>query len=594
MLLSFSIDFFRNRLTGISLVLICLFSLFQSYIFSIDETQETTLNKRINAHLIIGDYNTACDEAFQGLQAFPNSKRLWQAYLLALAKTKDEKTLMVKWSCFVELFPEEKNNKEILEGLAWAVIDKGFSSSSPIIRIIAMLGAFFSQDAKGVVILQQGLNDSNSMIRGAAAKLSSHLFDASLQDEMLKGLKTEKVWKVRLEIIQAIGRLKLVDAEEDLKKIIQDNSAHQEERAAAISALVSLSEKIDREHLKDLILSKSSGMRLLACEFISSFDQKADADFLLPLVTDGNPLVRAKAFLTLSRLRVLTVQGNPISKLAEKGILDTDPKVAATAAFVLMLHNQELGVLAFQKLMRDPILENRCFVAAALASTGKYGLPLMAKIFNQEQDIFVKMNLAFGMIGQRYDLKNACDSLYKGLTEQKQKLSFIEENTFKTLVPSKAKHDEMIPNYPEALNQLTRLDILQILATVHYPKAQLAIKKFLQDNRWGISGMASALLLTEGDEEAIDLVQQLLEDEDLKLKVQAALILSLWGQGESVIQVLQSAYGGADRELKGQILEGIGRVGSEKSCFFLAECLKEPYQTLRIIAAAALLECLYH
>jgi HEAT repeat protein len=141
---------------------------------------------------------------------------------------------------------------------------------------------------------------------------------------------------------------------------------------------------------------------------------------------------------------------------------------------------------------------------------------------------------------------------------------------------------------------LTRLEILNVLAVMDDPRAQPAIKNFLQERTWGVSGLAAALLLTEGDELALQYVQELLGDSSDKVKVQAALILALWGRGEGSINVLQEAYEDADREMKERLLEGIGHVGASSSIPFLTKRLKESYQTLRIVAAASLLKCLYH
>lgn len=552
------------------------------------------LDKRINAHLIISDYQTACNEALWGLYQYPDSKAVWLAYLRALAKIGDEKSMMANWKLFAEKFPEERNNREILECLAWAVIDKGAYSSSPPIRVIGLLGAFFSQDVKGVAILQQGLRDDNSFIRAAAVKLSSHLMDASLQEELLRLLQTEKVWKVRLEVIRAIGELRVIAAKKELQKIIGNDLSHSEEKAVAIEALVSLSEGINPSQITQLVASNRAGMRMLACEMVAFFDQTQDIDRLFSLIGDHHSDVRAKIFQTIGRLRVSTIGGKSVAELAEKATSDPDSTVAVTAAWVLTINNPVKGLPVFQRLVNHKTQDTRCLAAAALAATGKYGLKLTRKAFLENNDPYVKMNLAIGLIGQRVDTKIACDCLFEGLSGQKERWSWSEENNFRVLTPNKEMHDESIPNYPEAVNQLTRLEILQMMALVHYPHAQQAVKNFMKESNWGISGLASALLLTEGDEEAVDLVHSLLKEKDPKIKVQAALILALWGKGDDVVQLLQEAYSSADRELKGQILEGIGRVGSEHSLNFLTDRLQEPYQTLRIIAAAALLECLYH
>lgn len=568
--------------------------IFFSYQFIEAVISPEQINKRVHSHLMIADYTSACNEAYQALLQYPDSKSLWIGYLRALANAGDERHMMSNWTFFVEKFPEERNNREVLETLAWAVINKGACSSSPAIRVTAMLGAFFSQDAKGVKILQQGLHDDNSFLRAAAVKLSSHLMDASLQEELFRLLQTEKVWKVRLEVIRAIGELHVVEATKELKKLIEHELCHAEEKAVAINAIVSLSEEVDNSQLSQLVDSNRAGMRMLACELVAHFDQIQDVDKLFPLINDHHADVRAKVFQTIGRLRVSTIAEQSVIELSEQGVRDPDATVAVTAAWVLTINHPEKGLSVFQRFLNHQLRDIRYLAAAALTATGKYGLSLTRQAFYENKDIYVKMNLAIGLIGQRVETQAACDCLFLGLTQQKERWAWEEDKNFRVLAPSKEKHDEAIPNYPEAVNQLTRLEVLQILSIVQYPRAQQAVKNFLAESHWGISGIASALLLTEGDEDAVDLVHTLLQDNNPKVKVQAALILALWGKGDDVIQFLQEAYLTADRELKGQILEGIGRVGSENSLKFLAERLQEPSQTLRIIAAAALLECLYH
>ncbi len=440
----------------------------------------------------------------------------------------------------------------------------------------------------------QGLRDEHALLRAAAIKLASMLFDSSLQEEILRLLRSEKVWNVRLGAINAAGKMRMRPARSDLMKIIGQDNIHIEEKTAAIQALVTLSDEVEKEHLAHLVQSDRVGMRLLACELVAHYEQVEDIDMLYPLLNDYHADVRAKVLEILGRLRVDTIAGQGVEALAAGRLTDPDPLVGVTAAWVLTLNDQKNGQAAFANLLRHPLPQVRHLAAAALAASGKYGLPLTAEAFKEQSDPYTKMNLALGLIGQRTDTKLACDCLFNGLAQQKERWAWKNEGNFRMLAPSKLKHDDAIPNYPEAVNQLTRLEVLEVLAVAHYPQAQQAIKKFLQESNWGITGLAAALLLTEGDEEAVDLVKGLLTDPDHKVKVQAALILALWGRGEDTVVLLQEAYSGADRELKGQILEGIGRVGSPSSLPFLAERLQEPFQSLRIIAAAALLECLYH
>ena len=87
-----------------------------------------------------------------------------------------------------------------------------------------------------------------------------------------------------------------------------------------------------------------------------------------------------------------------------------------------------------------------------------------------------------------------------------------EETPFRTLMPSKIRYDDDMAQDPEATNQITRLEILNLLAITRARTAEAAIKNFLKQKKWGISAMAATLLLSEGDETALTLVQNLLTD----------------------------------------------------------------------------------
>ena len=91
---------------------------------------------------------------FNALQQFPNDQELSEAYIKALSKTGREKDLI----SFTEvILPStlKKEQREILETLSWGVIENATSSSAPLIRIYALLAAFYANDAKGVQIIQK-------------------------------------------------------------------------------------------------------------------------------------------------------------------------------------------------------------------------------------------------------------------------------------------------------------------------------------------------------------------------------------------------------------------------------------------------------
>lgn len=555
---------------------------------------EEKLVRDVYAALTIDDCSMACQMAQEALKLNPLSRPLWESYVKALSKSGDEIKMLKAWRDYVKLYPHDSQNREILESMAWGVIDKGAISNSPGIRIFALLAAFFSQDAKGVDLLARLCHDSNSYLRSVAVQLAGQMRDAKLQDEVSRIFKTEKVYEVKIQAIRSIGRMRIKEMARDLEDLLANEAVPAEEKAVAIQALVNLFENADRAKLERLAKSSRAGLRLLAAEIVTILEQKENLDLIVPLLEDPRAEVRAQALEAIGLMGVKELNGKPIADFIIPKLKSQNQQVAITAAFVMMLHDPLEGQKALKVWLKSDSREARLQAASALARSGRYGVPLIQQAFSQATDPYVKMNLAIGLIGQRLNTHAACEVLYQGLKDQKEKWMWNEENGGHFLAPSTLKANDAIPNYPEAVNQQVRLEILNMLAILKYPKAQEAIKQFLQERSWGITGMASALLLSEGDDSAVILVKNLLKDANPKVRIQAALILALWEADEEIIGVLQNAYVTADREMKERILEGLGHIGSSSSIPFLVEAMNEPFQTLRLIAASSLLQCLYH
>lgn len=550
--------------------------------------------KRINAHLLIYDPNSACEEARQGLSEHPSYVGLWEHYIKALARQGNEKSMARAWQEYAKLAPKPYENHELIEEMAWCTIKQGSHSSTPLIRIVALLGAFLAQDAKGVDILHAHLQDNNCLIRSAAVQLVAKMRDAKLCDAMLQLLRKEKSWEVHLEAIKAVGAMKIHAAKPDLIRIVSSDQVAAEEKAAAIQALVNLIDAPEREEVTSLAHSNRSGLRLLACEVIAHCALERDLDQIALLLNDYHAEVRSAALQTLGFLRIESLEGRPISEIARDMAKDPDPLVGITAAWALTLNKPQEGQRLFAALIKHNKQEIRLLAAAALSSCGHYGYPFTEEAFRSAKDQYVRINLALALLGQRKEIPEACEVLYECLKTNKSYWMWTEDLLFKRIIPNKLLHKNDDLEHPDSIDQIVRLEVLSTMAMMEDKHAQLAITDFLEHRTWGISGLASALLLTEGDEAAIDVVKKLLEHTNHKVRVQAALILSLWSREESAINVLEQSYDFADRELKEKIIEGIGRVGATSSIPFLISKLNEPYQSLRIFAASALLECLYH
>jgi len=551
---------------------------------------EQDCQQRIHAHLLIHDLATACQEAREAAGLYPHSALVRRAQIEAFAKAGEEAAMWNAWVSYSQDFPPtDEQTREIAECMAWGVINKAAGSSSPIIRTLALLAALFSQDAKGIGIIQHSMQDTNTFVRGAAVQLAANLRDAQIHDEVLRVLRNESNWKVHLEAIKSAGKMRLKEAQPDLVAMAADPKSSAEEVAIAVQSLVVILDDVSLEKLTPLVNSNRAGLRVLACELVAHRVEPEAIPLLVPLLHDTHPQVRAAAVYALGVLRA------PEARQPAKGLLnDLDPSTAMMAAWVTLYHYPEEGQEAFRQLLNHPQVDIQRRAAGVLAATGKKGVPVMREQFYLHNDPYVKVNLAFGLIAQRVDVEAAANALQQAHATLPERWMWDEATPFRALMPSKVKHDELIPNYPEAVNQQVRLEVLNVLAILKHPKAQDEVKRFLQERSWGVTGLASALLLTEGDDAAVDIVTALLADPNKKVRMQAALILSLWGGGEEALSVLEGSYSTADREMKEKILESVGRVGNKQSIPFLIDKLQEPPQTLRIIAAAALLQTLYH
>lgn len=551
--------------------------------------------RRVDAHLLIGDAAAACQEGAEVQAAFPHHPESFEAYIRALARSGREREMVQLWNAYVSTFPSSaESNRALPEAMAWGAIFKGENSSSPIVRLSAMLAAFFGQDAKSVELLSRHCSDCNSALRGVAVQLCGQWHDTALVSKILEMVHTDRCWKVRLEAIKAIGTMEIKKGKPLLLSLLVSEKSSQEEKAAAIKSLILLIDDISREEIERLAYSNRVVLRLLAAEAIGYLQSKRDGDVLLHLSADYHCDVRAASLHAIGLFNHEPAAVPSKIDLAISKLQDPSPEVSITAAWMLALNAPELARVPFEYWLNHAEPELRQLAAAALAATGQRGSALMRCFFQTCRDPFVKMNLAIGLIQHQTDLVAAATALKEGLTAESGRWMWGEDSSFRVLMPSTHRYEDSIAADPEAINQITRLEILNLLAITRSPMAEEAIKNFLKQKKWGISAMAATLLLCEGDETALAIVHQLLHDPDTRIRLQAALVLSLWEKDEEIISLLQAHYAACDREMKERILESLGRIGSSASIAFLIDKLQEPQQVLRIIAAGSLLQCLYH
>jgi HEAT repeat protein len=542
--------------------------------------------RRVQAHLLIEDAQSALSEA-EGLAGlYPDSLEVNKTLVEAFAANGFEEQALDLWNQLTGKQPELLYDRHLLEELAWGVLKKGARSTQYGVRLASTIGAYLTRDTRAVPILLRMMRDSNAIIRSVAVQMSTAYRDAPLKDEITRLMRDERIWIVRLEVIKAAGMLKIKELTPVLQSLVQSEKTTIEERQIAITSLLEIYDHISLPEFMTLARSNRAGLRHLACSIAAHFQMAEAKDEVIRLIQDNNPVVRIAALNAFG----LIYKGKEAD--IASALTDSDPAVAITASWAAYLIDSERGEATMEKWLSDSLPENRRMAAAALAAVGSRGVKLSIKTMKQSTDPYVKANIALGLLGQRIEVKGCCDLIYDFL-ENEKRMWMIDKKPnplFEILAPSQVRHNDQIPNNPEAEDQMTRLNLVSLLALVEDPRALPALKTFLQRKTWGVSGVAAATLLHEGDDTALEVVKQLLNDSDPNVRLQACLVLAMFGKDESVLRDLQGAYSGADHERKLHILEALGRIGNAQSYSFLVGVLREPFPILRVAAAAALIQ----
>ncbi len=554
-------------------------------------TEEEGL-RRVQAHLLLDDLSSAFDEALHLAEEYPDSKAVGSVLVEVLAANGMEEDALDSWHRLSAKYPELLVDRHLLEELSWGVLKKGLQSNQYGIRLTSLIGAYLTKDARAVQMLVRMLRDSNAMIRSVAVQMSTGYADAVLKDEIARLLKEEKVWMVRLEAIRAAGMLRMKSLVPRLQAYVMADKSTFEERGAAIEALVRIYDQISLPEWAKLAKSNRAGLRHLACVLAAHFALDETKDEIVRLIKDPHPDVRIAAINAFGLHYRKQMEVEEAKGAIELALKDSDPAVAITAAWAGILVQPAFGLSYMAEWLNDSLPEHRRFASAALAATGDRGVELACQHLKENGDPYVRANLAQGLLGQRIEVSACCDMLYDFL--QNEKRMWMQDTRrnplFSVLSPSQIRHNDQIPNYPEAIDHMTRLEMVSSLAIVEDSRALHALKSFLQRKSWGVTGVAAATLLREGDEQSLEMVRQLVKDPDPNVRLQACLVLAMMGRDETVIKELEAAYVGASHERKLHILEALGRIGHMETLNFLISTLREPFPILRICAAAALIQ----
>ena len=550
--------------------------------------------RRIQSHLLLGDVYSALDESQLLVDQYPESKLSLSTQVRALAAAGNESVALEVWDQLASKNPDVLSNRDLLEDLSWGVLTKGLNSTQNGVRLASLIGTYLTHDVRAVPILIKMMRDSNAMIRSVAIQMASSYQDEPLNEEIIRLMSEEKVWMVRLEVIKAAGALRIKKLNSKLQQAVQSEKTTFEERHLAIEALLNIYDEISPSELKRLMQSDRAGIRHLACSIAAHFEIEEGKEGILKLLYDPHPDVKIAALNAFGLLYRKKIGSDEAKEKLAPLLKNSNPAVAITASWAAFLVDPFFAESHLSNWLFDELPENRRLAAAALSALGKKGVFLAQKTLQESSDPYVKANIALGLLGQRVELEKSADALYAFLENENRMWMWDTRPNplFQVLAPSQIRHVDHIPNYPKAIDQMTRLNLVSLRALIDDPRAIRALKTFLQKSSWGITGVAAATLLQEGGDGALELVRELMDDPDFNVRLQASLVLAMLGRDESVLSDLEKAYATADHEQKLYLLEAFGRVGNAGSFSFLITVFKEPFPILRVAAAAALIQSL--
>ena len=576
------------------LLSIALFSC--SFISAENSAREEILTKRVYAHLLIGDHNASINEAKSALKEFPQSKKLHEAIIRGLSEVGKDHEAILYWKILADKYPEEWENYSLLESIAWGVLFRAERSSQIETNAASLVGAFLTRDARAVPVIMAYLRSSNALLRSFAVKLAISYRDRLLVEEMKRLLKEEPVWYVRLEVIRAIGAMGIEEAKNDLLSLISSDKAMFEEKYLAMESLVQLYDQIEKKHIKRLISSKRAGLRHLACEIVSHFDHPLAKEEILKLLKDPSADVRISALNTIGLIKKKDACHAEVQRKILELIDDSHPGVSITASYLAFRFDPKKARKGFQKWLTHAEDKIRCLASVALVKSGIEGAKWGVELLKTSENLYIKANIALGLIGHDHQRDLACETLIAFLEDNKTQIMWdrLYNPLFIMLSKSRIHHIPSVPQYPAVIDQMTRLELLNILSILRHPKAEEALKVFLKSRLVGIPYIASTTLMEEGESDAVNVLTSLLKDEDEVIRLQAALVLVMFGGDHQAIKTLEELYPNVDREIKIQILEVLGRKGERDSLPFLMQQLDEPFHIVRVVAACAIIQCVFH
>ena len=573
---------------------IAFYIIFSSSLYGLYTLKESI--DRIAMFYKLGDFFSADSECQKARERFPDSDSLldWRLRIYASSGEIRKALAIIKTHSCLDGVKSVKD-MDVIESLAWGVLSN-VTKIHEGMQAMSIVGAFLTHDARAVKIMKEHLLSPNAMLRAQAIRAATMYRDPLLIDMIKHMLPLEKNYYVRLELIRAVGALQLPECSFTLKEIIASNNVTDEERFSAIAAMVETYEKLGEEEFRELSTHKRAGLRSLACQIAASLEAKEYVPLLFGMLSDISPDVKISALTALSMLPLEGIDKAVLQETLQEFQEDSKPILSVAGEWLATRLDMPLSASRFKEWLYHESPRVRLIAAGAMGLCGRKNAKSLYLEMKSHFDPYIRLNLALALVRYQYQMKEALEVVYEALSDPSLKFMKVSAlmPMMEVIAPSEVRHMPVAAQLPDIVDQMVRLELLNTLTMFEYKNAKERIREILKMKMLHVTSSAAALLLEVGEIDALDTVRELLLDKDEYVVTQAALVLASLAKDSSVLPYLQEAYKVANWELKISILEALGHIADKESIPFLIETIEEPFQLIKIVAASALIQCLYH
>lgn len=565
---------------------ICAFCLyFSGQIFSAD------VYDKVVAYYQIQDYESALNliERQSKQEPYRNLK------LEILAKLGLTQNALDELRYFPEIYDlKKKENFLNLESLAWSILSNQKNNAESV-QVASLIGAYLTRDAKAALLLKKHLFSSNSKLRAMAANFSSYYQDPFLKTAVFQRLKDEKNVDVKKELIAAIGKMKMKEAQPMLEEILLSEFSSDDLKATALFAYAEIFDEITQNQIQFFLRSPRAHFKQLGLRLLFSFENLPEEVFpeIISLLKDSTPEVKQEALVTIALLQNEVQIPKEIFDEVEN--LTTDKhQITQLLAFWCKARSENKLDPKFKDFLDHPNEQARLLSVALLGCIGKSGEPILHAALDHK-DSYVSLNAAYALLHRGKGDEKILNVLDAALKNPKHFLMIDQSINpqFSYISPSKVRHHPFIMAYPKVMDGMARIRLLEAMSTYDNTRVKNHLKNLLSQKEAVLTFYTIGLLLQE-DLESLTELKELTKDPNPSIALAATLSIAFVGKDPNIAPKLAVIFEHVGFEEKLHILEAIGALGNKEMVPFLVKMLQKPFSSLQIVAASALIQCLYH